>query len=78
LCVTVPYEDGWTAYVDGQKAEILRANYAFMGLNLSEGHHEIVLKYHVPYLAEGVIVSLASLFITTALFVVLKKRNAKQ
>ena len=77
LCITVPCEDGWTAYVDGQKAEILRANYAFTGLNLSEGHHEIVLKYHVPYLAEGVIVSLASLCITAALFVVLKKKSAK-
>ena len=78
LCVTVPYEEGWTAYVDGQETEILKANYAFMGLNLSEGHHEIVLKYHVPYLAEGVIVSLASLCITVILFVALKKRRTKQ
>ena len=78
LCITVPYEEGWTAYVDGQETEILRANYAFMGLNLSEGHHEIVLRFHVPYLTEGVIVSLASLCITVILFVVMKKRNPKK
>ena len=76
LCVTVPYEDGWTAYVDGQETEILRANYAFMGLNLSEGHHEIVLKYHVPYLTEGIIVSLVSMSVTVVLLVVMKKKKA--
>ena len=77
LCITVPYENGWKAYVDGQETEILRANYAFMGLNLSEGHHEIVLKYNVPYLTEGIIVSLVSLCITAALFVVMKKKSSR-
>ena len=75
LCITVPYENGWTAYVDGQETEILRANYAFMGLNLTEGHHEIELKYRVPYLTEGIIVSLVSLCITVALSVVIKKKK---
>ena len=77
LCITVPYEDGWTAYVDGKETEILRANYAFMGLNLSEGHHEIVLKFQVPYLTNGIIVSLVSLCLTLTLFVILKKIKAK-
>lgn len=77
LCITVPYEDGWTAYVDGKETEILRANYAFMGLNLSEGHHEIVLKFQVPYLTKGIIVSLVSLCLTLTLFVILKKKKAK-
>ena len=75
LCVTVPYEEGWTAYVDGKQTEILRANYAFMGLNLTEGHHEIVLKFRVPYLMEGIIVSLVSLGITVVLLVIQKRRR---
>ena len=78
LCVTVPYEDGWTAYVDGQETEILRANYAFMGLNLSEGHHEIVLKYRIPYATEGMIVSLVSLCITVIILVVTKKNTSQK
>ena len=77
LCVTVPYEKGWTAFVDGQETEILRANYAFMGLNLSEGHHKIVLRYHLPYLTEGIIVSLVSLCITVIIIVVLKRQLKK-
>ena len=78
LCVTVPYENGWTAYVDGQETEILKANYTFMGLKLSEGHHQIVFKYHVPYLAEGIIVSFASLFVTAVIIVVQKRRTLKK
>ena len=68
----------WKAYVDGKETEILRANYAFMGLNLSEGHHEIVLKYHVPYLTEGIIVSLVSLCITVIILVVTKKKTSQK
>ena len=78
LCITVPYENGWTAYVDGKETEILRANYAFMGLNLSEGHHEIALKYHVPYLTEGIIISLASLCITVVIFMIMKKKTCAE
>lgn len=35
------YKNGWTAYVDGKKSEILRANYVLRALPLSEGSHEI-------------------------------------
>lgn len=36
---------GWTAFIDGQVVEILKANYVYMALPLSEGRHEVVLKY---------------------------------
>lgn len=72
LCITVPYENGWTAYVDGQETEILRANYAFMGLNLTDGHHDIVLKYHVPYLDIGVLISIICLCITAFIYLILR------
>jgi len=49
-----------------------------MGLNLSEGHHEIVLKYHVPHLTEGIIVSLVSLGITVILFAVMKRKKPSE
>ena len=41
LCLAVPYSSGWTAYVDGKKAEVKRANTMFMGLELTEGSHKI-------------------------------------
>ena len=78
LCVTVPYENGWTAYVDGQEAEILRVNYAFMGLKLTEGHHEITFKYHVPYLTAGIVVSLVCLGLTIGLYLFLRRKRGEK
>ena len=77
LCVTVPYENGWKAYVDGREREILRANYAFMGLKLSEGHHEIVFKYHVPCLTGGTIISFFSLAFTVGVLL-MKRRKSRE
>ncbi|KIR02155.1 hypothetical protein P261_00969 [Lachnospiraceae bacterium TWA4] len=48
LCLSVPYSKGWTAYVDGQKAEIIRTNTMYMGLLLDKGKHTIELKYCTP------------------------------
>ena len=61
LCLSIPYSDGWTAYVDGKKTDILQANTAFMGIELSAGDHVIELKYWTPGLTAGIIVSLIGL-----------------
>ncbi len=48
LVISLPYQSGWTAYVDGKKTPILRANYQYMGIDLPAGSHEILLKYRLP------------------------------
>lgn len=60
LCLAIPYDAGWTAYVDGEETEILQANIAYMGLLLRQGDHEIRLVYHTPYLRAGAFVSAAA------------------
>ena len=55
LLLSTPYLSGWTAYVDGEKTELLRANTMFTALPLSEGYHEIELRYHTPGLLAGFI-----------------------
>ena len=60
LCVAVPYSEGWTAYVDGHKTEIYRVNDMFMGVEVPEGNHVIVMKYITPGLKCGIVVSLLS------------------
>ena len=39
LVVQIPYSTGWSATVDGQPAKLLRANTAFLGLELEPGSH---------------------------------------
>ncbi len=57
LLLTIPYTDGWTAYVDGEEVEILQANTMYMALYLEAGDHEIVLTYSTPGLKVGLIIS---------------------
>lgn len=76
LCLTVPYDNGWTAYVDGKEQEVLRVNYAFLGLELPEGHHEIEFRYFTPGLKEGLWVSLGS-FLAILLVVLVTKPRKK-
>lgn len=78
LLITVARGDGWTAYVDGQPADLLRADRAFMGLNLSAGHHDIELRYFTPGLAEGFAVTGAAVVVLVALVLVLRKRDRQK
>ena len=57
LCLSIPYSNGWKAYVDGQRVKLYRANTAFMGVELPAGEHEVVLRYWIPGLTAGLILS---------------------
>lgn len=77
LCFSIPYDEGWTAYVDGEKAELVRANIGFMGVELPAGDHEIELKYWPPGMTVGIMSS--GVGIVWAVMLVLwqrKKRGA--
>jgi uncharacterized membrane protein YfhO len=69
LQIAVPYSIGWSARIDGQKAQIMNADLLYMALVIPEGHHEVVLQYRTPYLLEGAIVSVLTLFLLAAIFV---------
>jgi hypothetical protein len=38
----------WHVYVDGKERELLRVNYAFQGVRLDQGEHQVVFKYQRP------------------------------
>lgn len=45
LYLSVPYEDGWKAYVDGKPAKLNRIFDAMCSINLEAGEHEIEMRY---------------------------------
>jgi hypothetical protein len=64
---------GWNAKIDGQPAEILRANGIFRALWVSAGTHQIEFRFWPRFLIPGAIISLATLLVLA--FAVGKSRN---
>lgn len=58
LFFAIPFEKGWSIYIDNQKTEALRGNIGFLTCAVEAGEHEITLRYEAPYMKEGGVVSL--------------------
>lgn len=52
---SIPWEEGWSAYIDGEPAKLEKVNVGFMGLVVPAGEHEIELRYRTPGLTAGII-----------------------
>ncbi len=60
---SVPYEDGWTATVNGEPVDVIQANIGFMAVVAPAGDNEIVFTYQTPGFTVGVIVSAIAILI---------------
>lgn len=63
LSAVIPYEVGWSATVNGVETEVLKANYAFLGVSIEEGENTIVFTYRPPFFKSSLIISIISLLI---------------
>ncbi len=70
LFLSIPYDENWTAKVDGQEAEILSIDEAFMGIKLTSGTHNISLEYYPAKFKLCVAISLASLALLLVLMAI--------
>jgi uncharacterized membrane protein YfhO len=57
LILSIPADEGWELYVDGQKTQIDPLKDALIGVYLSEGTHTISLSYTTPGLMTGALAS---------------------
>lgn len=78
LQLSIPYNTGWTATVDGVAAEIAPSGGMYMGMMLEPGDHEIELNYFTPLLKEGIAISLMALAFCGVLSVAGRVRRKKQ
>jgi len=60
---SVPYDEGWTAYVNGQHTIIEKANTGFMAVRVPAGQSTIRFDYTTPGLITGIKISLISLIV---------------
>jgi hypothetical protein len=63
LVISQPFAPGWTASVDGRPAPLLRADYAFDGLALTAGSHDVRLRYLPAGLLPGLAAAVAALLL---------------
>lgn len=77
LFISVPYDKGWKAFDNGKAVKINQVVGNLMAIDLKQGDHKIVLKYEVPGLKIGWIVSMISvgLFVIFQIYVKFIEKN---
>ena len=68
LYFRVPYGEGWTAYIDGKKVDLKKANLGFMAIDVPSGNHSVLIEYETPHLREGALISCAGVVLALAVF----------
>ncbi len=61
------YYPGWHAWVDGREVPVWKANYAFRGVIVPAGRHEVRMEYHPRSFQIGLTISIVTLGITLVL-----------
>ncbi len=70
---SVPYDKGFTAYVDGVKTPLIRADFGLMAIDVPAGEHNIEFRYFPAGMKVCIGISAAA-----ALILVILARRAKQ
>ena len=78
LVLSIPYSEGWTAYVDGEETELKEANTMYMALELPKGDHEIHLVYCTPYLRTGLCLTCIGVLCYIVLVLINRKKKRFQ
>ena len=82
VLTTIPYDEGWQVYVDGEKVEITKAVNALVAFDIeSAGTHTLELVYSPKIVNLGALISLGSVLIFAALILgeyFIKKRKCQK
>ncbi len=73
---SVPYDSGWTAYVNGKPADVERVSYGFMAVKAEEGENNIEFRYKTPGLKEGALITLCGILFL-GLYLFLTRKSAR-
>ena len=74
---SVPFDDGWSAQVNGEDAEVKKVTYGFVGVRADAGDSTIVFTYRTPGLALGALVSLAGVLLLLLYLFIMKKSGIR-
>ena len=75
LLLVIPYSQGWTARLNGQKTEIAAFEGALIQIPLVQGENHITMQYRVPGAGAGILLSLTGTGLSAAWIIAEKKRK---
>ncbi|MCR4846924.1 MAG: YfhO family protein [Eubacterium sp.] len=75
LFTTIPYDEGWSAYVDGKKVKINNDTRTFIELDVGEGVHTVEFKFVPKGFKLGLIISIICWIGYIVLFVLIRKKK---
>lgn len=78
LYLSIPYEEGWTIRIDGEKTETIKVLHSMLGAKVSAGNHTIELEYIPEGLIAGVTVSGTALMICGVIAFIDVKRHRRR
>ena len=61
--LTIPYDEGWKVYVDGEEAETFEVLGALTAVELDAGEHTIELEYSPSCVKYGMLISASALLV---------------
>lgn len=75
ITTSIPYNEGWSVYIDGEKVNIEKVNLGFIGFDVNEGDHVVEFRYKTQGKTLGLIISFACLAILIISCVLSRKRD---
>jgi len=74
---SVPYDDGWSATVNGEEVTVEKVDYGFVAVRADAGDSEIVFHYRTPGLALGALLSLVGILLLLLYLFVMRRMKVK-
>lgn len=74
---SVPYEDGWSATVNGKAVDVEKVNVGFMAVKVPKGESTIRFNYKTPYLSLGIVITVASAVVLGVYLLIFAAWNKK-
>lgn len=73
--LSVPFDKGFKAFVDGKEVNVEKTNVAFIGFPIEKGDHHIKIEYKAPGKSIGVLLSLVGGILMFGLVIYERKRT---
>lgn len=75
LILSVPYEDGWTVWMNGEKRSGELFGGCLMAFDLEPGAYEITMRYRPAGAVAGIVVTVASIAVFAGIMVLQRRRR---